>query len=111
MSSPGNNDADLSISELSISEPVAGPSQPFSLLARPSQPPIPCLNDISEVNMDNEDVEEKKDMDMGATKHSVVRAREERLRQDLFILRKLNSSFSLYNDALNDTQTSTDVCE
>ena len=38
-----------------------------------------------------------------------ARMREEKLQNDLFLLKKLNSAFSLYTDALRATQSSTEV--
>ena len=38
-----------------------------------------------------------------------ARAREEKLQNDLFLLKKLNGAFSLYTDALRATQSSTEV--
>jgi len=38
-----------------------------------------------------------------------ARIREEKLQNDLFLLKKLNSAFSLYTDALRATQSSTEV--
>lgn len=44
------------------------------------------------------------------TKHQAAKLREEKLQRDLFILKKLNSSFALFNEALKDTKTGTEVC-
>lgn len=38
-----------------------------------------------------------------------ARIREEKLQNDLFLLKKLNGAFSLYTDALRATQSSTEV--
>jgi hypothetical protein len=38
-----------------------------------------------------------------------ARMREEKLQNDLFLLKKLNGAFSLYTDALRATQSSTEV--
>lgn len=38
-----------------------------------------------------------------------ARAREEKLQNDLFLLKKLNSAFALYTDALMATQSTTEV--
>jgi len=38
-----------------------------------------------------------------------ARVREEKLQNDLFLLKKLNGAFSLYTDALRATQSSTEV--
>ena len=43
------------------------------------------------------------------TARKAARTREEKLQNDLFLLKKLNSAFSLYTDALRATQSSTEV--
>lgn len=103
----GAGDADLSLSELSLNEkPIAGPSQPFSLLARPSQ-----VHELTEIEDEGEEqeVEQEQLEDPEVKQRSVARSREERLRQDLFVLQKLNASLSMYTDALNGVETSSDV--
>lgn len=40
-----------------------------------------------------------------------ARTREEKLQNDLFLLKKLNGAFSLYTDALRATQSSTEVSQ
>jgi hypothetical protein len=42
-------------------------------------------------------------------KRQVAKVREEKLQRDLFILKKLNSSFAAFNEVLKDTQTGTEV--
>lgn len=42
-------------------------------------------------------------------KKSNATSKEERLQHDLFVLQKLNAAFSLYNDALRDTDSGTEV--
>jgi hypothetical protein len=42
-------------------------------------------------------------------KRQAAKEREEKLQRDLFILKKLNSSFGAFNDVLKDTQTGTEV--
>lgn len=104
----GAGDADLSLSELSLNEkPVAGPSQPFSLLARPSQ--VYGTNEPEDEDQLIPDAEEQPEVDPEVRQRSVARSREERLRQDLFVLQKLNASFSVYNEALHEVETSNDV--
>jgi hypothetical protein len=130
------NDADLSISELSLAEkPSIQEQQPFSLLARPRPRPTRDLVQTTSETNDNDDQNqdtkpapegqevaprEEEDKDdapdevdeattTAAAKQSVTRAREERLKQDLFVLRKLNAAFAAYNDALEETRSSTDV--
>ena len=99
--------ADLSLTELSLNDRPApsSPKQPFSLLARPpvapEEPPAE-----KEAEGDRSEVQEVQE----ANRRSAARTREDRLRHDLFVLQKLNSAFAVYNDALSDTQSSTEVC-
>jgi hypothetical protein len=76
---------DLSISELSISNQTL---KPFSLLADPdpeSEEPVAQSQRLS------------------------AKAREEKLQSDIFVLRKLNASFELFNEALQDTGSANQV--
>lgn len=107
---------DLSLSELSVPGPSTRLSyQPFSLLARPSQPPEPDP-DISGKEEEGklpdevEEIVEEIVEDEEAQAKTASKTREERLRQDLFVLRKLNSGFTIYNEALAETRSSTEVC-
>ena len=43
-------------------------------------------------------------------KRAAERTREERLRHDLYVLKKLNSAFFTFNDALKETKSGTEVC-
>lgn len=74
------SDHDLSVSEL---------LQPFTLLA-----PL--------------DAEEKEEPVAQPQRHS-AKAREDKLQSDIFILRKLNASLELFNDALQDTGSANQV--
>ncbi len=47
--------------------------------------------------------------DAEATRKASSRTREEKLQSDLFILKKLNTSLTLYNEALDSTDSATDV--
>ncbi|OBZ67184.1 DASH complex subunit duo1 [Grifola frondosa] len=105
---PGGDN--LSLSELSLSQ---RPQQhgvtrrrPFSLLAQPSPSDESIADedddpdeDGLERTMTQEDVEKA---DKLATK-----TREEKLQHDLFILKKLNTAFEVYKDALRETKSST----
>ncbi len=53
--------------------------------------------------------EEEEATQRAESKRSVAYNREERLRQDLFVLRKLNTAFSGYNEALGDVHSGTEV--
>lgn len=116
----GPGGADLSLSELYISdrEEDATVSKPFSLLPQRPQREVyngvlgrdesePVLNHNDNGNEVDDD--EELVADQGKRSLSEARSREERLQHDLFVLKKLNGSFSLYNDALNDTRSSTEV--
>ncbi len=113
--------------------------QPFSLLARPSTSTSPRevddddnlheesifdqdqadehADDVQERVGDDELVEaaaaahaeEEEATQRAESKRSVAYNREERLRQDLFVLRKLNTAFSGYNEALGDVHSGTEV--
>ena len=82
---------DLSISELSLSDHTL---KPFTLLATP------------EPEIDPEESDEP--VAQQSQKHS-AKAREEKLQSDIFILRKLNASFELFNEALQDTGSANQV--
>lgn len=108
----GTHEGDLSLSELSVNiQPGPSRSQPFSLLARPSLPPEEPMPEEENEDVGNETARpvEDHDEEKDVKTHSVARSREERLRQDLFTLRKLNAGLAIYNDALSDTKSSTEV--
>jgi hypothetical protein len=70
-----------------------------------------CEQDEDEVEEELRDegddgVEEEDEMRRA---RKAARTREEKLQNDLFLLKKLNSAFSLYTDALRTTQSSTEV--
>ena len=106
---------DLSLADLSLSDrpqPRNFHRRPFSLLA---QPQYNQTQDESAVADDDEMIEENP-LDQTLTPEEVERAkklaaktREEKLESDLFILRKLNSAFDIYQDALRETKSSTEV--
>ena len=135
----GPGGADLSLSELSISdkdtERFHFHDRPrFSLLAPPATASFSFSPDQSRIAEDdeeceevldeereeakNEECEEGKDegSDNGADITAVATiaaaksSRKDKLESDLFILKKLNASFALFNDALRCTQTATQVC-
>jgi len=65
--------------------------KPFTLLATP------------EPEIDQEDQEDQEDpVAQQSQKHS-AKVRQEKLQSDIFILKKLNASFELFNEALQDT--------
>ena len=104
----------MSVSELSLStrpHPKQTHRRPFSLLARPPSP------DESAVAEDDAE-EDEGGLDATLTQEELEKARraaaktrEERLQHDLFLLKKLNSAFDVYKDALRATKSSTDVSD
>lgn len=118
-SSSDHSEDDLSLADLSLtdrSQPRNLQRRPFSLLAQPR---------LDDQTQDDSAVEDEDEGDLTAgddpldqtlTPEEVERAkklaaktREEKLESDLFILRKLNSAFGVYQDALKETQSSTEV--
>ena len=95
--SPDDHDRDLSISELSLSDQTL---KPFSLLAPPAPP---------EPDIDTEESEESEEPVVQQSQKQSAKAREEKLQSDIFILRKLNASFELFNEALQDTGSANQV--
>ncbi|KAF7428667.1 hypothetical protein PC9H_007896 [Pleurotus ostreatus] len=109
-SDTGPGGADLSISELSLSDRDEISNRPFSLLARPD--PVPStpptkereFGDNSGDDEDPLDPDEEGDetIDQDKIKRIASRTREEKLRSDVFILRKLNAAFAAFNEGLED---------
>ncbi|PBK74343.1 hypothetical protein ARMSODRAFT_951975 [Armillaria solidipes] len=83
LSSTGAGGEDLSVSELSLSDRTV-------TFAKSKDPPTPP----QEGAIEDEDVESKRASD---------RTRENKLQSDLFILKKLNASMTLFNEALDNT--------
>jgi len=116
-SNTGPGGADLSLSELYISDRSedASPQKPFSLLPQRAE------NEEGIRYNDEEDVFGERDgeaeagedgatmTEKGKSSANTARMQEERLQHDLFVLKKLNSSFAMYNDALKDARSSTEV--
>lgn len=124
--------ADLSLSDLSLDDRskqnVGGiPRRPFSLLAKPFQkkPLFRATQNESAIVDEEEEVGEGEDQeeaeedeglnqtmtqeDLEARRREVAKTREEKLQNDLFVLRKLNGAFDVYKQALKDTKSSTEV--
>ena len=105
---PGGDD--LSISELSLSDRTVICQKPFSLLA--PEPSIPTHDDEGGDNLDldaEEDGLAKRAEDAEQEKRHLAKVREEKLQSDIFILKKLNTSFALFNEALHDTGSANQV--
>lgn len=92
-----SDDHDLSISELSLPDQTL---KPFSLLAPPAPP---------EHVIDTEEPGESEEPVAQQSQRQSAKAREEKLQSDIFILRKLNASFELFNEALQDTGAANQV--
>ncbi|KAG2074616.1 hypothetical protein BDR04DRAFT_1092803 [Suillus decipiens] len=117
----GPGGADLSLSELSLSdkdtENFHFHDRPrFSLLA-PTATTLQIFSpDQSRILEDDEYEEgnnEGSENDVDTTvigRVAAAKAREDKLQSDLYVLKKLNASFALFNDALQSTQTATEVC-
>ncbi|KAH0827884.1 hypothetical protein J3R83DRAFT_3512 [Lanmaoa asiatica] len=114
----GPGGVDLSLSELSLSEkPYSRDGPRFSLLA---PPPVPLRFSTDQSTIiEGEEYEEGDDTNVdghddveNTMMERVVaeKAREEKLQSDLFILKKLNASFAVLNDALQATKGATEVC-
>lgn len=114
----GPGGADLSLSELSLSDkPHSRDGPRFSLLAPPPAP-LRFSADQSAIVEDEEYEEEGGDTtvdehddanDTIMERVVAEKAREEKLESDLFILKKLNASFAVLNDALKATKGATEV--
>ena len=103
---PGGDD--LSLSELSLSYRPLQP--PFSLLARPPSPAHEEGDGLSyDVDGDVLDDSHQDGTDPEKAKRLAARLREEKLQSDAFILKKLNASFALFNEALSKTESANEV--
>ncbi|KAN0091156.1 hypothetical protein V8E55_004722 [Tylopilus felleus] len=112
----GPGGADLSLSELSLSDkPYSRDGPRFSLLAPPPAPSRfstdqSTIIEGEECEEGNASVDSEHD-DANNTMMARVdaeKAREEKLQSDLFVLKKLNASFAVLNDALRATQGATE---
>lgn len=111
--STGHGGDDLSISELSLSDRQHLFDKPFSLLApHDSGPSTPTRGEVQHHQDDLDESDEDSDNVENAEqeKRHASKAREEKLQSDIFILRKLNASFSMFNEALQDTGSANQVC-
>ncbi|KAG1751576.1 uncharacterized protein EDB91DRAFT_1106087 [Suillus paluster] len=115
----GPGGADLSISELSLSdkdtENFRFHDRPrFSLLAPTATTSHTFSPDQSKISEDDEyeegnDGGSENDVDLTMIgRVAAAKAREDKLQSDLYVLKKLNASFALFNDALRSTQTATE---
>jgi hypothetical protein len=106
---------DLSMSELSVADRPHVLEKRFSLFASPpSEPSTPRqeghLTQHEEEGFDEEESSDSHEAeDKEAQKVHRARVREEKLQSDIFILRKMNASFALLNDALLETESANEV--
>lgn len=122
-SNTGQSVDDLSLADLSLTDrpqPRNLHRRPFSLLAQPRFEDR--TRDESQSAIAEEDegdaIEEQDDLDQTMTaeeaekaRRAAAKTREEKLESDLFILRKLNSAFGIYQEALKETKSSTEVSQ
>ncbi|KAF8135397.1 hypothetical protein EV363DRAFT_1320618 [Boletus edulis] len=103
--STGPGGADLSLSELSLSDkPYSRDGPRFSLLAPPPAPLSEEYEETGDTSIDGHDDANNTIM----ARVVAEKTREEKLQSDLFILRKLNASFAVLNDALRATKGATE---
>ncbi|KAG1813710.1 hypothetical protein EV424DRAFT_1565043, partial [Suillus variegatus] len=107
----GPGGADLSLSELSLSDKDTEhfhlhDKPRFSLLAPTATTSQTFSPDQSRISEDDE-YEEENDESSENDADTTMIARD-KLHSDLFVLKKLNASFALFNDALRSTQTATE---
>jgi len=105
----GHGGDDLSISELSLSDRPENYQKPFSLLARPApESSTQARNSADRGHEEDEGFEGGEDAER--SKRHAAKLREDKLQSDIFILKKLNASFALFNEALEDTGSANEVC-
>lgn len=105
-SNTGPGGDDLSLSELSIiaDRPSSLFSKPFTLLAGPSTPEKPTNDGDSHALP-----EQAAEVDDRTRRQMLEKQREEKLQSDLFILKKLNSAFALFHEALDESGSANEV--
>jgi hypothetical protein len=110
----GPGGEELSLSELSLSDYNAIMKQPFCLLAknepdlstpkRDNSIPTQIASPANSRGEELSDSEDSRKVEQQASKN-----REDKLQSDIFILKKLNASFELFNQALHETGSANDV--
>ena len=112
------DDPDLSISELSISDRTAMQNKPFSLLAQPftqaqegedENGVLAGEGEEKEQGATSEGDEVDEEERQATVKKLVTRQREEKLQRDIAVLKKLNSAFTAFNNALDDVGSANTV--
>jgi len=103
----GPGGEDLSLSELSLADrPTPRPSTSAPFYHNQSVDNHPFNDDSVDGGGFGDEVEKPENDEQ--TKRQAAKAREEKLQRDLFILKKLNTSFAAFNEVLKDTQTGTE---
>ena len=102
---------DLSLSELSIADrPSSLFSKPFTLLAGPSTSENPTNDgDTSGCGESHALPEQAAEVDDRTKRKVLEKQREEKIQSDLFILKKLNSAFALFHEALDESGSANEV--
>ena len=103
----GSTHQDISLSDLSLKDRDDVMSKPFSLLSRPEHvTPLSQSRELGDLtDMGHGDEAE----DQEASSRQSAKAHEEKLQNDIFILKKLNTVFSAFNEALDATGSINDV--
>ncbi|KZT28988.1 hypothetical protein NEOLEDRAFT_1128489 [Neolentinus lepideus HHB14362 ss-1] len=108
-SNTGPGGDDLSLSELSLNNKPAAPRKRFSLFAHPQHEESVDQDEGTEAEAEDEAEDEEEDEEEAEKRQrAAARTREEKLQHDLFILRKLNTSFSVFNEGLLEAKTSSE---
>ncbi|KAI6157820.1 hypothetical protein BKA82DRAFT_255883 [Pisolithus tinctorius] len=111
----GPRGADLSLSELSLSDrPLSRDGPRFSLLAPQPVYTQDFSHEESAITEDDEFADGAEVSTEDAANETIrglvdtAKAREDKLQRDLFILKRLNDSFSVLNNALSSTKSATE---
>ncbi|KAF8658262.1 hypothetical protein AX16_002038 [Volvariella volvacea WC 439] len=119
---------DLKLSELSLEDKTITMDKPFSFFARPDdrerrrdekgkQRQLWQDDDHGEDDAEEQEYEEaaeeeedqeQQQLEEAQKRRLAAKSREEKLQKDLFMLRKLNSSFSVFHEALQDVTSAND---
>jgi hypothetical protein len=108
----GPGGLDLSLSELSITDHPSEALKPFSLISVLNPQRQFFKDDEENPFQDNGDVDAEKtkdNQDPETDKKLTEMSREEKLQHDLFILKKINASLAVYNDALSNVECANEV--
>jgi hypothetical protein len=112
---PDSNDVDdLSLSDLSLDQTIRGRA-PFSLLSQPS-PRKQSERLVDEENQydgseedEGQQDEQGQEEDEETVRQRVKKMKDDKLQSDLFVLKKLNAAFAMFNEALDETGAANQV--